>query len=167
MFTVSFCLCAGLTPAGHEGGHRNSDVAVWEDGQWHQVLYQHTTGGWHHCEVLSFVWAVVALYCMSKCVYCVGVVPPRSRPQTAERQDDPVCVCGAEGPEQRFFPSMAGDLPVTTYKTVYYVLCKGAFRLCKMTICAKLLFYFTSILVLCDSDLLRRTSVFSMARIVF
>lgn len=42
-------LFADFCPAGDEDRHGHSDVAVWEDGQRHQVLYQHTTGGWQRC----------------------------------------------------------------------------------------------------------------------
>lgn len=45
----------------------------------------------------------------------VCTVPPQSWPQAAGHQDDPVYFCGTEGPEQRLVPSVAGNLPVTTY----------------------------------------------------
>lgn len=43
-----------FTSPGDEDRHRHSDVTVWEDRQWHQVLYQHTAGGRHLFEKLDY-----------------------------------------------------------------------------------------------------------------
>lgn len=48
----------------------------------------------------------------------IYAVPPWSWPQAGGHQNNPVHLCGTEGPEQRLVPSVAGDLPVTTYKAV-------------------------------------------------
>lgn len=39
-------LFADLTAAGDEDRHWVSDVSVWEDGQRHQSVHQHTAGSW-------------------------------------------------------------------------------------------------------------------------
>ena len=62
-------------------------------------------------------------FCSLQCNYimiCVIVctVSSRAWPQAGQHQDHPVCLSGAEGPEQRLVPSVAGDLPVAAYKTV-------------------------------------------------
>lgn len=46
------------------------------------------------------------------------VVSSQPRAQAGGLEDDPECVCGAKGPEQRAVPSLARDLPVTAYETV-------------------------------------------------
>lgn len=43
-----------FTSPGDEDRHRRSDVTVWEDRQWHQVLYQHTAGGRQLFEKLDY-----------------------------------------------------------------------------------------------------------------
>lgn len=66
-------------------------------------------------------------FCSLQCNYitiCVIVctVSPRAWPQAGQHQDHPVCLSGAEGPEQRLVPSVAGDLPAAAYKTVQNVV---------------------------------------------
>ncbi len=64
--TIQF-LFADLTPAGDEDWHRHTYVTVWKDGQRHQVLHQHTTGGWQHCEGTS-------VCCMSSSAVCSVII---------------------------------------------------------------------------------------------
>lgn len=73
-------------------------------------------------------------------------VPPRSRPQAGELEDHPVCLCGAEGPEQRLVPSVAGNLPVATSKTVQYRLLSSS--LVRHCVISNLQFIVTIIIVL-------------------
>lgn len=73
--------------------------------------------------------SVVCIIIPSHYVFLSVTVPPRSRPQAGGRQDHPVCLRGPEGPEQRLVPSVAGDLPVTTYKTVQNVMLEFVMKL--------------------------------------
>lgn len=59
-------LFADLSEAGDENRHWHADFTVWEDGQRHPVLHQHTAGGCH-CEGKS-VW------CMSTSVVCNVII---------------------------------------------------------------------------------------------
>lgn len=112
-------LSADLTAAGHEDRLRHADVSVWEDGQRHQGVHQHTAGGaWRR----DFHFRHSVLPCCG-CITqfflaCSCAVPSWTRPEAGGPQDHPVCVSGTEGPEQRLVPPVAGGLPVTANKTV-------------------------------------------------
>lgn len=60
-----------FTSPGDEDRHRRSDVTVWEDRQWHQVLYQHTAGGRHLFEKLDYPQQTFnpGSWCAPKCFF--------------------------------------------------------------------------------------------------
>lgn len=60
-----------FTSPGDEDRHRRSDVTVWEDRQWHQVLYQHTAGGRQLFEKLDYPQQTFnpGSWCAPKCFF--------------------------------------------------------------------------------------------------
>lgn len=74
-------LFADLTAAGDEDRHWHSDVSVWEDGQRHQGVHQHTAGGWESIsfsrDILSYMLHLHHTVC--SCVYSFFMVEASSR----------------------------------------------------------------------------------------